>query len=149
MSQAVRGGQSPGSEEAAFAFDGDPSTVWVTLPDDELPTEAYLFLDLGKSTTIGQIRWQFGIEGAADDWQLQISTNRRSWTTIAAFGNAPVGEWQSIDLDERVRYIRFLFDNPHGDAQIGGIAEIEVVPFVVSSRPSVFESFVRLFSTDG
>ena len=77
---------------------------------------------------IGEIRWQFGIEEAADQWQLQISTNRRSWTTVAELGNAEVGTWQSIDLDERARYVRFRFLNPNGDAQIGGIAEIEVLP---------------------
>lgn len=136
MSQIVRGGQSPGSEDATFAFDGDPSTVWITLPADAPPAEAYVFLDLGEAKTIEQIRWQFGIEGAADQWQLQVSTNRRRWTTVTESGNAPVGEWQSIDLDERVRYIRFFFRNPNGDAQIGGIAEIEVVPLAVGRRPS-------------
>jgi hypothetical protein len=126
--QIVRGWQSPGSEDAKLAFDGDPSTVWVTLPDGDPPADAYVYVDLGGLKTVGQIRWQFGIDSAADQWQLQISTNRRSWTTVTESGNAPVGIWQSIDLAERVRYIRFVFLNPNGDAQIGGLAEIEVAP---------------------
>jgi len=50
----------------------------------------------------------------------------RSQPTIAEPGNAPAGIWQSFDLDEQVRSVRFVFLNPNGDAQIGGIAEIEV-----------------------
>jgi hypothetical protein len=109
-------------------FDGDPATVWITLPADDPPADGFFVVDLGRSVPVGQIRWQFGIEGVAGQWQLQISTNRRRWTTIAALGNADVGTWQSIDLDESVRFVRFFFFNPNGDAQIGGIAEVEVVP---------------------
>jgi hypothetical protein len=70
----------------------------------------------------------FGVDGAADRWQLQISTDRRTWKTVAELGNAPAGTWQSRSVGAKARYVRYFFLNPNGDAQIGGLAEIEIRP---------------------
>jgi hypothetical protein len=124
----VRSARSADSADAELAFDGDPSTVWITSEGSRPPEDGFFYVDLGGSKEIGRIRWRFGVEGAADEWQLQISTDRRSWTTVADLGNADAGDWQSVDIGAKARYVRFFFLNPNGDAQIGGVAEIEVLP---------------------
>lgn len=124
----VRASQSPNSTDADLALDGDSETVWVTLPADAPPSDGYLLLDLGQLRAIGAIRWQYGIAGFADQWQVQISNDRRRWKTIAEPGNGDVGIWYAVDVNAEARYIRLLFSNPNDDPQLGGIAEIEVIP---------------------
>jgi hypothetical protein len=124
----VRAGRSAGSAPANLAFDGDPTTVWITDPAGDPPEDGFIYVDLGSSKSIGSVRWMFGVDGAADQWHLQISRDRRTWTTVAEFGNAPTGTWQEQPVGAKARYVRFYFLNPNGDGQIGGVAEIEVWP---------------------
>jgi hypothetical protein len=124
----VRAGRSAGSAATTLAFDGDPATVWITLPASGPPKNAFIYVDLGTARAIGRVRWMFGVDGGADQWQIQISSDRRTWTTVADLGNAPAGTWQDQAIGAKARYVRFFFLNPNGDAQIGGLAEIEVRP---------------------
>jgi hypothetical protein len=124
----VRSGRSVDSAGADLTFDGDPSTARITSAAGEPPEDGYFSVDLGSTKAIGTVRWLFGVEGAADQWQLQVSTDRRNWSTVADLGNAAAGDWQSIEVSAKARYVRFFFLNPNGDAQIGGVAEIEVLP---------------------
>jgi hypothetical protein len=124
--QITRAGRSSGSTSTSFALDGDPSTAWMTEPSDQLPDGAFIFFDLGDVVPIGSINWLMTLDGGADQWQIQISYDRQEWTPIANLGGDPIGEWQSIDVGAEARYVRFVFTNPNGAAQIGGLAEIEI-----------------------
>jgi hypothetical protein len=123
-----RAGRSKGSTSTGSAFDGDPGTAWMTNAESGPPESGYVFFDLGEVTSIGRIDWLLGLDGGADLYQVQISNNRRDWFAVAELGGETVGEWQSVSLETEGRYIRFVFRNPSGSAQIGGLAEVAIYP---------------------
>jgi hypothetical protein len=103
------------------------STYWTSNASSP-PNSAWVFVSLSSSKPIGKIKWVFGQTGHADSWKIQVSKDKTHWTTLATKGNAPVGVWQTLSVSVTARYVRFYFSNPNGEAQVGGVAEIQVLP---------------------
>ena len=123
-------GRTANSGPGTVIYDRNLATVWATtaglVPP---PTSAYVFVDLGASVPIRSVRWVFGVTGQADAYTVQVSTDRVSWTQLAAPPpNPPAGTWQQVQTALSARYVRWSFTNPNADPQIGGLAEVEVWP---------------------
>jgi hypothetical protein len=119
-----RTGRSGNSSSGKDAIDGDPSTAWITT--GARPRSAYLVFDLGESLSIGTIAWLFAEGDYAAGLRIEVSDDRRTWTTIAAPGNAPAGEWQSLSYGGSARYVRFYFKNPDRMPKLGSLAEVVI-----------------------
>jgi hypothetical protein len=117
------------SESGTVLVDGDPTTYWLADVNNSSDT-ASVTLDLGEAKQIGSIRWLFAVGGLADGMKIEVARGRRDWSTLSEPGNAEPGEWQEFTPEEPVvaRYVRFTFDNPGGDDQVGGLAEVEIGP---------------------
>lgn len=51
------------------------------------------------------------------------------WTTIATGSNASKSNtWVTLTTSADARYVRFLFTNPNGDAQLGYLSEVRIFP---------------------
>ncbi|CAA9544537.1 MAG: CBM32 [uncultured Thermomicrobiales bacterium] len=122
----VASGRSSNSSSSLYAYDRKPTTAWATTATTP-PSSAYAYFDLGSTKSIGAIRWMFAQTGYADAMQIQVSTNRYTWTTLATTGNATAGSWQVLTKRTSARYVRFYFTNPNRDAKLGSLSEIEIV----------------------
>lgn len=113
------------SQVAPLAGDGNPATEFVTQMDaSATPTWAWLNADLGESVPLASVEWMWSAASAADRFQIQTSSNGIAWTTIAQPTDAPVGQWQSVQVAQKARIVRFRFSNPNNDAQLGHLAEV-------------------------
>lgn len=121
----VAGGRTGNSSESNAVFDGDLTTAWSTTGGDP-PGAAYLWLDLGEVREISAIEWLFAQPGAADQFAIDVSNDRETWTQIARKGNGAVNEWRRITWEGEARYIRFFFANPNDDPVLGHLAEVRV-----------------------
>ncbi|MEA2528629.1 MAG: hypothetical protein QOG89_273, partial [Thermomicrobiales bacterium] len=119
-----RTGRSGNSSSGKDAIDGDPSTAWITT--GARPRSAYLVFDLGESLSIGTIAWLFAEGDYAAGLRIEVSDDRLTWTTIAAPGNAPAGEWQLLSYGGSARYVRFYFKNPDRMPKLGSLAEVVI-----------------------
>jgi hypothetical protein len=107
--------------------DGKYSTVWKTKPfSSGPPSEAWVWVDLGASQKVGDIRWVFGEAGIADTFVIEGSNDLQTWTGITTRNGKPAGVWQEKVTSRTLRYIRFRFQNPNGDLYLGGLAEVQV-----------------------
>ena len=107
-------------------WDGDLNTTWQTNGED-VPNSAYVYVTIGSVLPIGTIRWIYGTADIGDDLTIQVSNDKVTWTDVHTAGNAPVGEWQAVNLtDVSGKYIRWFFRNPNNDPVIGGLAEVEI-----------------------
>ncbi len=118
-------GRSSNSVAGEAAYDGDPSTIWMTNTRAQ-PQSAYIWFDLGGVRPISTIQWLLGNDGFAAGMHIQVSDDRHAWTTLASPGNAPPSEWQALDVNSSARYVRFFFENPDGAPELGGLAEVAV-----------------------
>jgi len=126
--RVVGSGRTANSTTSVAVYDKNPGTYWATNTATP-PATAYVYVDIGAVQPIGSVRWLFALDGAADAMQIQVSTDRVNWATIAQASNAPVGAWQVLPTPGiTARYVRFYLTNPNGDSTLGGIAEIEVWP---------------------
>jgi hypothetical protein len=121
--------RSRNSPSGVPLIDGDPATAWIT-DAAEPPADASATLDLGKELPLGKIRWIYAIDGYGDGLQIDVSTDLRSWTTLTLPDPAPFGEWTELIPASPLsaRYIRIVFINTAGTAQLGGLGEIEFYP---------------------
>jgi hypothetical protein len=92
-----------------------------------VPSYAYVWFDLGSSKKIGTVRWEFGETGYADQVLIQVSNDKKTWTTVATVGNAPAGAWQSLAYGGSARYVRLYFNNPNRDPKLGAVAEVQLL----------------------
>ena len=107
-------------------WDGDLNTTWQTNGED-VPNSAYVYVTIGSVLPIGTIRWIYGTADIGDDLTIQVSNDKVTWTNVHTAGNAPVGEWQAVNLtDVSGKYIRWFFRNPNNDPVIGGLAKVEI-----------------------
>jgi len=120
------GGRTTGSTSSALACDGDKTTAWQTTTSSA-PSSAYVWFDLGATKSVGKIQWLFAKTGSADQFKIQVSTDKSTWTTIATKGNATAGTWQSLAWSGKTRYIRFVFSNPNKDKVLGYLAEVKAM----------------------
>jgi hypothetical protein len=122
-----RGTRSRGADPARVVADGDPATIWYATGGDA--DVAFVQLDLRAVKPIGEIRWLVGDAAAIAGLEIQVSTNRRTWTTLAKPDAGEAGAWQSLDaagID--AHYVRFAFPDAVAGAPVGGLAEVEIRP---------------------
>lgn len=120
-------GQSANSISARVVRDGDLGTIWTTRSDSPNPSVAEFYVGMSESRPIGSIRWVFGRTGLADRFTIEISNDLSTWTYVTVRTNKPTGVWQEMRLrNVNARYVRFRFENPNGDARLGGISEVQV-----------------------
>ena len=78
---------------------------------------------------IGRVRWKFSKLGFADRFVIQTAPDGIHWTTIGTGGNASkTNSWVTLTTSVQARYVRFLFTNPNGDAQLGYLSEVRIFP---------------------
>jgi subtilisin len=107
-------------------WDGDLGTTWQT-NGESVPSSAYVYVTIGSVLPIGTIRWVSGTADIGDDLTIQVSNDKATWTDVHTAGNAPVSEWQAVNLTNiSGKYIRWLYRNPNNDPVIGGLAEVEI-----------------------
>ncbi len=132
------------SQVAARAGDGDPATEFVTqMLDSSAPTWAWLNADLGEDVPLVRIDWMWSAPGAADEFRIDVSIDGVSWTTVAKPGETPVGGWNSLQMNQKVRIVRFSFHNPQHDPQLGHLAEVRFFAangFVAGDHPQVLSA---------
>ena len=63
-------------------MDGDPATAWSTEPG-ATPEEAYVVLDLGKSRSIGRVRWLEAADGLSGRMDVEVSSDGKRWKKAA------------------------------------------------------------------
>ena len=119
-------GRSVGSVHPSVLVDRDLSTIWTS--SATTPRSGYVIVALDQVRPIGEIRWLFGKSGRADQIRIAVSTDRVSWTEVGRARNAAVGNWQSLSVLVKARYVRFTFVNIRGDRWLGGLVEVEVHP---------------------
>lgn len=119
------GGHTSLSSPSSIIFDGKTSTSWVTTWSTP-GRAAYVYLDLGAVKQVGKIEWQFSRGGSCDRFSIQVSTDKQTWRTLTTRSTAYVGQWRSVAHTGSTRYVRFYFENPNRDAQVGQLAEVRV-----------------------
>jgi subtilisin family serine protease len=132
-------GRSSASTAPTLAFDGDYTTQWITTARNP-PASAYLYVSLGSEKPIGDVQWLFTETGWAKQYEIQISNDNLTWTTVSTQTDAPAGAWQSATIGQTAKYVRFLFSNPTGTAKLGGIGELRVMPPADSGSPTATAS---------
>jgi hypothetical protein len=93
---------------------------------DNPGSAAYVYLDLGAVKQVGTIQWMFAKGGYCDRFSVQVSTDNKTWRTLTTRSTAYVGQWRSVAHTGSTRYVRFYFENPNRDRQVGQLAEIRV-----------------------
>lgn len=68
----------------------------------------------------------FSRGGYCDRFSVQVSTDKLTWTTLTTRSTAYVGQWRSVAHTGSTRYVRFYFENPNRDAQVGQLAEVRI-----------------------
>ena len=122
--QIVGSGRSSNSNSSSYAYDANSNTAWYSTAPK--PDEAYVYFDLGSRQSIRTIKWMFSQSGGADDFRISVSNDNKNWNRIAMRGNAAAGTWHQLSTNSSARYVRFRFLNPHRDAVIGNLAEVQV-----------------------
>jgi F5/8 type C domain len=121
----VRGGRSANSGNSRAVFDGDPTTVWLAESSPEL---AYVWVDLGRMRSIGEIRWLVTAAVPGVEMTIAVSSDKKTWEPVATVSEFTPGDWQAIATAVEGRFVRFSFANPEGAQGIGYLAEVEVGP---------------------
>lgn len=113
------------SQLAGRAADGDATTEFVTqMMASSPPTWAWVNADLGETVPLVRIDWMWSAASAADQFRIDVSSDGLTWTTVATPGEAPVGTWNTLQLDTKAQIVRFAFQNPNHDPQLGHLAEV-------------------------
>ena len=131
------------SQLAARAADGDVTTEFVTqMMTSSPPTWAWVNADLGENVPLVRIEWMWSAPSSADQFRIDVSTDGVTWTTVATPGDAPIGAWNTLQLDANAQIVRFAFKNPNHDPQLGHLAEVRFF-----ARGDFVRSDPRAFST--
>jgi uncharacterized protein YkwD len=122
----VGSGRTDNSSDSAVAYDGDYATSWATT-SKKAPKNAYIWFDLGSAQEISAIEWMFAKPGAADQFAIDVSLDKKTWTQVSTKSNGAVDEWRSASWAGTARYIRFYFSNPNGDPVLGYLSEVRIL----------------------
>jgi hypothetical protein len=123
----VRVWSTSNSQLAGAAVDRDVTTMFVTqMGEGAPPTWAWLAVDLGRVRSLRSIDWIWRVSGLAAGATIRTSLDGRTWTELAAPGDAPAWAWQRLDVAVDARYVRWYFRNPNRTAQLGGIGEVRI-----------------------
>ena len=105
---------------AAFAVDGDPSTRWMS----QFADEQWIALDLGSTVALDRVvlKWDAGY---AADYELLVSNDASSWTTVRTVTGGDGGVDELTGLTAGGRYVGLLL---HRRATLWGFSlwEFEV-----------------------
>jgi len=103
-----------------FAVDGDRSTRWSSVFSDP----QWIYVDLEQNTAVGEVilRWETAF-GA--DYQVQMSNDAQTWTTIATVTNGDGGVDDLTGLSGSGRYLR-IFGTRRGTPWGYSLFELEV-----------------------
>lgn len=120
------GGRTSSSTPSTNAYDANTKTAWYTTSSSVLKA-AYVYFDLGTVKNVGQIQWLFSKNGAADRFQIQISSDKKTWTTLTTRTTAKAGTWQTLKVNKKARYVRFYFENPNKEKVMGYLCEVKIL----------------------
>jgi uncharacterized protein YkwD len=121
----MRSGRNGSSTDSSAVYDGDEATTWYTTKA-RTPSNGYVWIDFGGLRTVSRIEYLFSSGGSADAFEIQVSTDKMEWTTIASLGEPEAGDWTTLEWSGQARYVRFYFTNPNGDPVLGNLAEVRV-----------------------
>jgi hypothetical protein len=116
------------SPDGSVALDGEPLTDWRTYPGTAL-AESWLSFDLGQVTWVTELWWQVAADSPGGRIVVETSLDGEEWQARAeqmTLGDP--GTWVSAPLGLEARFIRFRFINDTGQDQLGGIAEVVILP---------------------
>jgi hypothetical protein len=104
----------------SFAVDGNPSTRWSSAFTDN----EWIYVDLEQNTAVSEVilRWETAF-GA--DYQVQMSNDAQTWTTIATVTNGDGGVDDLTGLSGSGRYLR-IFGTRRGTQWGYSLFELEV-----------------------
>ncbi len=125
---------SGGSKGATFTGrirDGRIDTDWRTT-DTPAPATGYVYIDLGAEQPIGLIEWVFSQTGGAPELRIDVSNDKRTWTTLGSAGDAPANAWQQLAVSTTARYVRWFFVNTTGVPVLGYLAEVRITQIAVT-----------------
>lgn len=120
------GGRTSSSTPSTRAYDGKTSTSWYT-QTSSAPRAAYVYFDLGSVKSISKIQWLFAKNGYADSYEIQISTDKKTWKTLTKRTSTKAGTWQTLTKKVSARYVRIYFKNPNKDKTLGYLAEVKFI----------------------
>ncbi len=125
--------QEPVIDPAAGDAAELPTEVPVEIPVQQPvvePEDLALVLDLGYVQTVGSARWLWTDATYAHGVEIQVSLDGETWTTVAYpdTWNTIPGEYQTAEIWRDARYVRFMFPNAEQLPQVGGLAEVEIIP---------------------
>jgi len=113
------------SRLARHAVDGDPATSFVTqMAEWALPTWAWWVADLGEQVPLVEIRWRLNMADTAETMRIEVSTDGRSWTTVATPDDDAAGTTERLEVETTARLVRFTFRNTEPTSQLGHLAEV-------------------------
>ena len=125
--------QEPGSE-GSKACDGDPMTIWHTQYGVTLGKYPHsVALDLNKVRTLKGITCmarQDGVNGRVKDFKVEVSADRKTWTTVATGSLANTADVQTVRFAQpaaNVRYVRFTGLNEQYGNEFASMAEIGII----------------------
>lgn len=112
----VQSGRQKDTPNSTVLYDGDAETLWV--PSDV--HEAWVWLDLGATETVRNVRWLAANDGEVE---IAVSRDRLHWAVLAT--QRVTGDWQEISLREDAQYVRLAL-LPEDDQSAIALAEVEV-----------------------
>ncbi len=115
---------------AAAAVDGDPATVWLSLPG--VPQS--LTLDLGTTVNVSRVRLKWDTNFASG-YQVQLSSNGASWAAVFST-NAGAGNIEDLLASGQGRYLRLYVTQAANNSAGCTLQEIEVY----GPEPQLFPS---------
>lgn len=115
-------GSSNGSG-SAYVRDGAWSTAWYAQTNT---SSGQFIIDYGQIRQLTGVRWGFNVSGYADQFTVETSIDRQTWSRVGTFGNGSKNTWYGVALGHQGRYLRVTFANPNGDVKIGYMAEIQL-----------------------
>lgn len=123
----VRVQRTGDSAPAQVLVDDDPATIWMTDGASIVPLAAFV-VDLDRIQPVGTIEWLSGPGGIAGTLYISVSTGEENWTELPLEIMSPAGQWQQLEVDRDIRFVRFVFVNDEGLDAVGGIAEVKIWP---------------------
>jgi hypothetical protein len=95
-----------------------------------------VYVDLGASGTVTGVEFMVRRVSGARSYQIRVSEDKRSWTTVASFDYADPLVWQRAQFTASARYVQFVFFNPTVAPSLGYLAEIKVFGTDASFEPA-------------
>lgn len=118
---------------AQLAFDQQANTAWQPAATDRQPT---LTMDFGQSREFGGIVVHWDPSAFAEQYQVQISDDGESWTTIRTV-ERNTGQPQFLSLpDCEAGAVRLVMQAPR--LRPVAVRELEILPLETSANPNAF-----------